>query len=447
MHATEHSADLGPFLPTGPYGPRIANRLAVSVGHEGRSLGELCLHTTRGGPCSSFRFMNSWLQRPDGYSASADLRWTRSTQWTQPAGGDGRNVFGAMADTQAQGFGLRVVQRAQARGLLDAFAPAGHEPSPMDALSVVLDSVRLGALRLRPAGSPRVNLERERFLVPWESGLKSIADAIQAFERQEEDLCQLLWLLYSATALGGERPKCCWFQDNGQLAVAKFPSHRDTFPITRLEVLTAQLARAAGIRVADHRLKHPVSEPIVLVERFDRRPDGARISYQSAYTLLQAAPGDGMSCFDLLDAMRIHCADYPDDARELWRRLLFNLLINHADADLRKVGFLHVGHNRWRLAPAGGLTPSLAPPTPESIGHNATSSPGGSVQALMQAASAFELGHQEARVALRHQLNCLQLWINRANDFSVNMSRADIARLEPVLNNVHVQQARHMLRA
>ena len=65
----------------------------------------------------------------------------------------------------------------------------------------------------------------------------------------------------------------------------------------------------------------------------------------------------------------------------------------------------------------------------------------------MQAASAFELGHQKARDTLRHQLNSLQLWINRANDFSVNMSRADIARLEPVLNNVHTQQGRQMLRA
>ena len=36
--------------------------------------------------------------------------------------------FGSSADYDDQ----------QARGLLDAFAPAGHEPSPMDALSVVL---------------------------------------------------------------------------------------------------------------------------------------------------------------------------------------------------------------------------------------------------------------------------------------------------------------------
>lgn len=446
MPTQEHIADCRLLLPTGPYGPRIANRLAVSIGQEGRSVGELCLYTARADPCSSFRYMSSWLNRSDGFTVSADLRRTRSTQWTRPARDDGRNVFGAMADTQPQGFGLKVFRRAQARGLLDAFAPAEHMTSPMDGLSCVLDTIRLGAFRVRPAGAPRVNAERERFLVPSLTELSRIANSIQAFERQEEP-CQLLYLLYCATALGGARPKCTWLQDNGQLAVARFPSLVDTFPITRLEVLIAQLAKAAGLRVADHKLKHPLSEPIVLVERFDRRPDGARIPYQSAYSLMQAEPGDDLSYLDLLDAMRIHCPDYQDEARELWRRLLFNLLINHADADLRKVGFLYAGDNRWRLAPACGLIPSLDLPTRAPNAQNPILAPGVSIEALMEAAGAFEVGPQLARDTLRHQLNSIQLWQNRARDFSVSLGREDIARLGPVLDNVHTQQGRQMLRA
>lgn len=446
MPTQEHIADCRLLLPTGPYGPRIANRLAVSIGQEGRSVGELCLYTARADPCSSFRYMSSWLNRSDGFTVSADLLRTRSTQWTRPARDDGRNVFGAMADTQPQGFGLKVFRRAQARGLLDAFAPAEHMTSPMDGLSCVLDTIRLGAFRVRPAGAPRVNAERERFLVPSLTELSRIANSIQAFERQEEP-CQLLYLLYCATALGGARPKCTWLQDNGQLAVARFPSLVDTFPITRLEVLIAQLAKAAGLRVADHKLKHPLSEPIVLVERFDRRPDGARIPYQSAYSLMQAEPGDDLSYLDLLDAMRIHCPDYQDEARELWRRLLFNLLINHADADLRKVGFLYAGDNRWRLAPACGLIPSLDLPTRAPNAQNPILAPGVSIEALMEAAGAFEVGPQLARDTLRHQLNSIQLWQNRARDFSVSLGREDIARLGPVLDNVHTQQGRQMLRA
>ena len=446
MPTQEHIADCRLLLPTGPYGPRIANRLAVSIGQEGRSVGELCLYTARADPCSSFRYMSSWLNRSDGFTVSADLRRTRSTQWTRPARDDGRNVFGAMADTQPQGFGLKVFRRAQARGLLDAFAPAEHMTSPMDGLSCVLDTIRLGAFRVRPAGAPRVNAERERFLVPSLTELSRIANSIQAFERQEEP-CQLLYLLYCATALGGARPKCTWLQDNGQLAVARFPSLVDTFPITRLEVLIAQLAKAAGLRVADHKLKHPLSEPIVLVERFDRRPDGARIPYQSAYSLMQAEPGDDLSYLDLLDAMRIHCSDYQDEARELWRRLLFNLLINHADADLRKVGFLYAGDNRWRLAPVCGLIPSLDLPTRAPNAQNPILAPGVSIEALMEAAGAFEVGPQLARDTLRHQLNSIQLWQNRARDFSVSLGREGIARLGPVLDNVHTQQGRQMLRA
>jgi hypothetical protein len=64
----------------------------------------------------------------------------------------------------------------------------------------------------------------------------------------------------------------------------------------------------------------------------------------------------------------------------------------------------------------------------------------------MEVAGAFEVGQQLARDTLRHQLNSIQLWQNRARDFSVSLSREEIARLEPVLDNVHTQQGRQMLR-
>jgi hypothetical protein len=47
----------------------------------------------------------------------------------------------------------------------------------------------------------------------------------------------------------------------------------------------------------------------------------------------------------------------PQDVRQLWRRLVFNLLITNVDDHLQNHGFLHVAHGLWRLAPAFDINP------------------------------------------------------------------------------------------
>ncbi|MCA1788302.1 MAG: HipA domain-containing protein [Thioalkalivibrio sp.] len=45
------------------------------------------------------------------------------------------------------------------------------------------------------------------------------------------------------------------------------------------------------------------------------------------------------------------------DVQQLWRRVLFNLLINNVDDPLQNHGFLHVLRGLWRLAPAFDINP------------------------------------------------------------------------------------------
>ena len=42
---------------------------------------------------------------------------------------------------------------------------------------------------------------------------------------------------------------------------------------------------------------------------------------------------------------------------ELWRRLVFNVLISNTDDHLRNHGFLYSGRDGWRLSPAYDLNP------------------------------------------------------------------------------------------
>ena len=44
-------------------------------------------------------------------------------------------------------------------------------------------------------------------------------------------------------------------------------------------------------------------------------------------------------------------------SRQLWRRIVFNLLSTNVDDHLQNLGFLHVSNAQWRLAPAFDLNP------------------------------------------------------------------------------------------
>ena len=48
------------------------------------------------------------------------------------------------------------------------------------------------------------------------------------------------------------------------------------------------------------------------------------------------------------------------DAAELYRRMIFNILISNGDDHLRNHGFLWVGRNGWTLSPAYDLNPTPA---------------------------------------------------------------------------------------
>jgi len=47
-----------------------------------------------------------------------------------------------------------------------------------------------------------------------------------------------------------------------------------------------------------------------------------------------------------------------DDLHQLWRRIIFNLMISNTDDHLRNHGFL-LNSSGWRLAPAYDLNPSI----------------------------------------------------------------------------------------
>jgi serine/threonine-protein kinase HipA len=63
------------------------------------------------------------------------------------------------------------------------------------------------------------------------------------------------------------------------------------------------------------------------------------------------------SYLEFVDALRQHGAAPKVDMHDLWRRIVFNILISNTDDHLRNQGFLWAGPTGWRLSPAYDLNP------------------------------------------------------------------------------------------
>lgn len=60
---------------------------------------------------------------------------------------------------------------------------------------------------------------------------------------------------------------------------------------------------------------------------------------------------------EIADALRRYGARAAEDLKQLWRRIVLNILISNVDDHLRNHGFLYAGNNGWLLSPAYDLNP------------------------------------------------------------------------------------------
>jgi serine/threonine-protein kinase HipA len=171
----------------------------------------------------------------------------------------------------------------------------------------------------------------------------------------EETDDDLALLLAPGTSLGGARPKASVRDPGGWLAIAKFPSPQDEWPVTRWEAATLAMAESAGIEVPRRQLATVLNKSVLIVERFDRR-GSERIPYMSALTAMAARDGDTRSYLELAEVLQGFGAAPARDLEQLWRRVVFNVLVSNVDDHLRNHGFLHEPGG-WRLAPAFDLNP------------------------------------------------------------------------------------------
>lgn len=210
-------------------------------------------------------------------------------------------------------------------------------------------------------------------------------------------------LLAPGSSLGGVRPKTVLIHE-GREYIAKFSRPDDVFDVPTVEYATMRLAFKAGISTPDFELIPLAERPVFFIERFDRTEDGQRKHYISAHSLLDpptlsADKREFVSSFSyagLAEAMRPFNINGQLDSHQLYRRMIFNILIGNVDDHLRNHALLMESPGRYVLSPAFDVVPHPAAATsPQSIGVGAQGAASTTANALTQCGR-FLLKREEA---------------------------------------------------
>ncbi|MEP7043450.1 MAG: HipA domain-containing protein [Dokdonella sp.] len=366
-----------------------------------------------------FIYEQAWLEHPDTFTFSPDLTLASGPQY-QRASGDSSPFPLAVADTEPEAWGRRVIMRDHAKRRQKD--PTIGPLTEMDILSAVDDESRIGAIRLREGDTFIRAAQPGRRRTPILVALKRLHQATVALERNTETQADLDYLLGKGTSLGGLRPKSSIHYD-GVLAIGKFPSVSDQRSVTRAEVLALHLAARAGIQIANSRIVVVDDVPVAVIDRFDRR-DGGRIPYLSAHSFVAGATE--ATYLDIAEQIRANGAStWRADLEELWRRLVFNLLITNVDDHLHNLGFLHERAGRWRLSPAFDLNPF-----PERARESKTmlsdrDGPISELSALVGRAADFGLTTHRAKQIIGDVHVVVADWRTTAQTQAVGMSRRE----------------------
>lgn len=203
-----------------------------------------------------------------------------------------------------------------------------------------------------------------------------------------------------------------------------------------------RLAEKAGIDTATARVAMVHGEPVAVIRRFDRTADNGRIPYLSGASLLQAGRNEDHAYSDLVDAMRSKVVDFAEDARQLWRRLVFNLLITDVDDHLQNIAFLYVGKNLWRLAPAFDLNPF---PDKERESRTWLTEDTGSITSagqLLAQAARFELAQEEALRTVSEVVAAVAQWRTVALGGEAGLTPQELGDFEPAFEHAALEEAK-----
>lgn len=310
----------------------------------------------------SFEYHKDWLQSGYAQWLDPDLQLYEGLQYLNDL--DQPN-FGMFLDSSPDRWGRLLMRRREA-----ALAKEENRRPPnlleTDFLLGVYDGHRMGGLRFKlDADGPFLNDNKAMASPPWTSirTLEHISLRLEADDaiHDPEYLKWLNILIAPGSSLGGARPKASVLDPKGHPWIAKFPSKNDASDMGGWEMVTHELAMAAGVHMAEAQAKKITTDHhTFLTKRFDRTEKGERIHFASAMTLLGHVDGEdygeGVSYLELVEFIVTRGANVNKDLEQLWRRMVFSICVANTDDHLRNHGFI-LTKGGWILSPAYDINP------------------------------------------------------------------------------------------
>lgn len=275
--------------------------------------------------------------------------------------------FGVFSDSSPDRWGRLLMDRRLEREIRAGAQPAGTRLFETDYLLGVHDLYRVGALRYKQEDRGEFLDDSIGLAAPPFAQIRALEQASRALEDDQDNVSQqgqqwLRMLIAPGGSLGGARPKASVADEQGRLYIAKFPSSRDDYDVGGWEMVVNALAVGCGLNVASAQARKFASDHhCYMVRRFDRTDEGKRLHFASAMTMTGHVDGDdastGVSYLELAEVLIRHGSQTNADLRELWSRIVFNILVSNTDDHLRNHGFILVPGSGWRLSEAYDMNP------------------------------------------------------------------------------------------
>lgn len=267
-------------------------------------------------------------------------------------------------------------------------------------------SDRAGALDFQ--ASPDKYVAREHA----NATLDQLLDAAARVERGEPIPQGLDNALFHGSSIGGARPKAL-IEDDAKKFIAKFSATNDTYSVVKAEFIAMRLAALAGLDVAGVSLRAVAGKDVLLVERFDRtrvQSGWARRAFVSSLTLfgLDELSGRHASYAELADIIRARFTDPQASLRELYQRMVFNILVGNTDDHARNHAAFWDGR-QLRLTPAYDICPQARnnPEANQAI-YIADQNRRSQLEVCRLAARHFLLQDEEARAIIDGQVAAIR---------------------------------------
>jgi len=264
---------------------------------------------------------------------------------------DGLSMPGCIRDAAPDAWGRRVIINKKL-GLKGASA----DTTELDELTYLLESGsdRIGALDFQ--ASPSEYIPRSATNVP----LEELLESAERVEKGVPLTPELDLALYHGSAIGGARPKAL-IEDTNKKYVAKFSSGNDIYSIVKAEFIAMRLATLVGLNVAPVKLATAANKDVLLIERFDRKHTNKGWSRKAMVSALTLFGLDDMmaryaSYEDFAETIRHRFSDPKDTLKELFSRLVFNILCGNTDDHARNHAAFWNG-KELSLTPAYDICP------------------------------------------------------------------------------------------